>query len=86
MVVPKQKGNVPDLGISPDTLFKQPDAQVRAVGEIAENVPPDILGVGILRIERGEHVQGVIHPLIFVPDISFFPQHLQQPKPDNIGT
>ena len=37
IVVPKKKGNVPYLGIRLDTLFKQPSAQVRAVGEIAEN-------------------------------------------------
>ena len=58
-------------GFAADTLFKQPDAQVRAVGEIAEDDPAGIVGVGILRVERGDHVQGVIHPLIFVCRISF---------------
>ena len=73
-------------GFALDTLFKQPSAQVRAVGEIAENDPPGIVGVGILRIERGDHVQGVIHPLIFVRAIPFLPDNLNEPEPENIST
>ena len=72
-------------GFAPDTPFKQPIAQVRAVGEIAEDDPTCIVGIGILRIERGDHVQGVIDPLIFVFAVSFFPDHLQQPEPEDVG-
>src|SRR5205807_94166 len=86
IVVPEQKGNVPYLGVRLDTLFKKPDAQVRAVGEIAESDSAGIVGVGILRIERGEHIQGVIHPLIFVCTISFFSNDLHQPEPEKISS
>src|SRR4051794_4293554 len=48
VVVPKKKRNVPDIGICLDTLFQQPNAQVRTVGEITESNPSSIVSIGIL--------------------------------------
>ena len=65
MIVSEQKWNIPNIRIFGSALFKQTIAQVRALGKIAKNVPPYIIGVGIVRIEGGDDIQRVIDPFIF---------------------